>query len=127
MFERENFAQLLYMMPFLLTGELATPIGLHMSWNFMQGNVFGFAVSGTTTGTQLLDVNVTGLFYGNAYQFVLQIYGALFIIIFNAIATYIILKVISFIVPLRMDDAALKVGDDAVHGETAYAIGAEGE
>jgi Amt family ammonium transporter len=72
-------------------------------------------------------VNVTGLFYGNAYQFVLQIYGALFIIALNAIATYIILKVISFIVPLRMDDAALKVGDDAVHGETAYAIGVEGE
>jgi Amt family ammonium transporter len=72
-------------------------------------------------------VNVTGLLYGNAYQFVLQIYGALFIIALNAIATYIILKVISFIVPLRMDDAALKVGDDAVHGETAYAIGAEGE
>ena len=72
-------------------------------------------------------VNVTGLFYGNAYQFVLQIYGALFIIALNAIATYIILKVISFIVPLRMDDATLKVGDDAVHGETAYAIGAEGE
>jgi Amt family ammonium transporter len=58
---------------------------------------------------------------------VLQIYGALFIIVFNAIATYIILKVISFIVPLRMDDATLKVGDDAVHGETAYAIGVEGE
>jgi len=31
------------------------------------------------------------------------------------------------IVPLRMDEATLKVGDDAVHGETAYAIGAEGE
>ena len=28
--------------------------------------------------------------------------------------------------PLRMDEATLKVGDDAVHGETAYAIGAEG-
>ena len=72
-------------------------------------------------------VNVTGLFFGNAYQLLLQIYGAAFIIVYNAIATYIILKIISFIVPLRMDDATLKVGDDAVHGETAYAIGAEGE
>ena len=36
-------------------------------------------------------------------------------------------KVISFIVPLRMDDATPKVGDDAVHGETPYAIGAEGD
>jgi ammonium transporter, Amt family len=72
-------------------------------------------------------VNVTGWFYGNGHQFVLQIYGALFIIVYNAIATFIILKVISLIVPLRMDEAKLKVGDDAVHGETAYAIGTEGE
>ncbi len=72
-------------------------------------------------------VSVTGWLYGNPHQFLLQVYGAAFIIVFNAIATFIILKVISFITPLRMDDAILKVGDDAVHGETAYAIGTEGE
>ena len=72
-------------------------------------------------------VNVTGLLYGNAGQLLLQAEGAAFIIVYNIIATFIILKVISFIVPLRMEDAVLKVGDDAVHGETAYAIGTEGE
>jgi Amt family ammonium transporter len=72
-------------------------------------------------------VNVTGLLYGNPGQLLLQAEGAAFIIVYNAIATFIILKVISFIVPLRMDEATLKVGDDAVHGETAYAIGVEGE
>jgi Amt family ammonium transporter len=72
-------------------------------------------------------INITGLLYGNAPQLLLQVYGAAFIIVYNAIATYIILKVIGFIVPLRMDEATLKVGDDAVHGETAYAIGTEGE
>ena len=72
-------------------------------------------------------VSITGLFYGNANQLVLQFYGAAFIIVYNVIATFIILKVISFITPLRMDEATLRVGDDAVHGETAYAIGVEGE
>jgi Amt family ammonium transporter len=73
-------------------------------------------------------VSVTGILYGDSgHQLLMQLYGALFIIAFNAVMTFIILKVIGLIVPLRMDDAMLKVGDDAVHGETAYAIGTEGE
>jgi Amt family ammonium transporter len=73
-------------------------------------------------------ISVTGLLYGDSgHQLLVQVYAAAFIIVFNAIMTFIILKVIGLIVPLRMDDATLKVGDDAVHGETAYAIGTEGE
>jgi len=79
------------------------------------------------TGKEAPGVNVTGLLYGNAAQLLLQLEGAAFIIVYNVIATFIILKVISFFTPLRMDEATLKVGDDAVHGETAYAIGTEGE
>jgi ammonium transporter, Amt family len=79
------------------------------------------------TGKDAPGVSITGWAYGNFHQFVLQCYGAAFIIAYNIVATFIILKVISFFTPLRMDDAMLKVGDDAVHGETAYAIGAEGE
>jgi len=68
-------------------------------------------------------VSVTGLLYGDpGTQLMIQLGGAAFIIAYNAIATFIILKVISIFVPLRMDDAQLAVGDDAVHGETAYAI-----
>src|SRR5215472_5607270 len=71
--------------------------------------------------------SVTGWLYGNAGQLLLQAEGAAFIIVYNVVATFIILKVMSLFVPLRMDEAMLKVGDDAVHGETAYAIGSEGE
>ncbi|MEJ2750408.1 MAG: CPBP family intramembrane metalloprotease, partial [Anaerolineae bacterium] len=39
---------------FILTGELAIPIGIHIAWNFAQGYVFGFPVSGSDAHLSLL-------------------------------------------------------------------------
>jgi Amt family ammonium transporter len=67
-------------------------------------------------------VSVTGVMYGSAgwQQLIHQAGAAGFIIVFNAVMTFVILRVIGLFVKLRMDDATLAVGDDAVHGETAY-------
>lgn len=68
-----------------------------------------------------------GLLYGNPYQVVKQLIGAAFIIVLNVVMTFIILKVIGFFVPLRMSDEELLIGDDAIHGEEAYAFYGDGE
>jgi membrane protease YdiL (CAAX protease family) len=43
-----GLASILLGLAYLKTRSLALPIGIHLGWNWMQGNVLGFGVSGTT-------------------------------------------------------------------------------
>jgi Amt family ammonium transporter len=78
-------------------------------------------------GTKNDGFAATGAFYGNFHQVILQLYGAGFIIVYNVIGTFILLKLIGLVVKLRFDDETLLIGDDAVHGEEAYAIFHDGQ
>ncbi|MGF1505827.1 MAG: lysostaphin resistance A-like protein, partial [Anaerolineae bacterium] len=53
----------------LLTGKLAIPIGLHITWNFFQGAVFGFPVSGLSPVATVVAVEQGGpaLLTGGAF------------------------------------------------------------
>jgi membrane protease YdiL (CAAX protease family) len=50
---------LLFGVPWALTGRLGLPIGLHFSWNFAQGTLFGYPVSGQSLDAHPLIRTVT--------------------------------------------------------------------
>lgn len=50
---------ILFALLFIKTGKLWVPIGYHITWNFVQGNIFGVAVSGTQTNS-LMSTTFTG-------------------------------------------------------------------
>jgi membrane protease YdiL (CAAX protease family) len=62
-------AGVLYATAYVLTGELAIPIGYHIAWNFFEGAVFGFPVSGYSLNASLVAIQVegSGLWTGGAF------------------------------------------------------------
>lgn len=82
-----------------------------------------------------VDSNYVGLFYGlhmgeikkGLRQIGIQLLGIVFVLVFNVVVTSLICLVIQLIVPLRMSDEDMEIGDEAAHGEEAYAIWGQGE
>jgi membrane protease YdiL (CAAX protease family) len=62
-------AGILYATAYLLTGELAVPIGFHIMWDFFGGSVFGFPVSGFDPGRTFITIRQGGpdLWTGGAF------------------------------------------------------------
>jgi ammonium transporter, Amt family len=94
-------------------------------------DVFGVHGVGGATGTLLTGVfavaaisatsdsaGFSGLLEGNARQVLVQLYGIIAVLIWSGVVSYILLKVIGFLVPLRVDQQNEIEGLDLTqHGE----------
>ncbi|GMK49127.1 CAAX amino protease [Paenibacillus glycanilyticus] len=76
-----------------LTGGLWWPIGLHMSWNFFQGYVYGFQVSGTEPVPAVLQVTDNGPIQLSGGEFGAEgSYMASLVLILGIIAIYFLYR-----------------------------------
>jgi Amt family ammonium transporter len=74
------------------------------------------AISATADGP-----GTSGLLEGNPGQFLVQLYGVVVTLVWCAVATFVILKVISFFLPLRVRDEDERIGLDITqHGESIH-------
>ena len=86
------------------------------------GGIFGGIVTGLFTTPELaLDPDNIGLIYGNPRLFLVTIAAIVFTIVWSSGMTFVLIKGISFFMPLRVSDREEVVGlDNTEHGETAY-------
>lgn len=82
------FAGVMLAVPFIITGRLALPIGLHFSWNFFQGGIFGFRVSGMEIKGSLIQIQQGGAAWWTGGEFgpeagVIGVSGILLILAFS--------------------------------------------
>jgi len=86
------------------------------------GGLWGALATGLFATTTTNQAGANGLFYGNAYQLLIQLAGAAGAIVFSMAVTYGVAKLLDKSFGLRVSEQAEEVGlDISEHGERAYA------
>lgn len=89
-----SIAGLVFAYPYIITKSIAIPVGMHLSWNYFQGAVFGLPVSGAHFDQVMMGVEVTGpeVFTGGNFGPEAGVAGLLgFIVLLGLNEFYIIL------------------------------------
>jgi Amt family ammonium transporter len=64
--------------------------------------------------------NVSGAIHGNWTLLKWQFFAGLWVIVFSAVGTFILLKLVGLFIPLRMSEENMEIGDIAEHGHEVY-------
>ncbi|CAN6721129.1 unnamed protein product [Malus baccata var. baccata] len=99
----------------ILTGLFAHPrlsFLFYTKYGQYVGLFYGFHMGEVSTGFRQVGIQLLGIFY---------------VVTLNVVVTSIICLVIQSIMPLRMSTEDMEIGDEAAHGEEAYAIWGQGE
>ncbi|KAL8100736.1 ammonium transporter 2 member 5-like [Apium graveolens] len=105
----------------ILTGFFADPRLNRMFYNIEPSSELWKKYIGLAYGLQ------NGRKTAGFRQMGIQLLGIVFVVCLNLVTTSIICLLIRLIVPLRLSDEELEHGDDAIHGEEAYALWGDGE
>ena len=63
---------------------------------------------------------VSGVIHGSWKLLRWQAETAAWVIVFSGVMTFILLKLVSIVIPLRLTDEELEIGDHAIHGNEVY-------
>jgi len=85
------------------------------------GGIWGALATGLFANQAINPAGFNGLFYGNPGQLWIQFVSVVATCLFSFIVSYVLLKIVNVIVPLRVSDEEEEAGlDVALHSESAY-------
>ena len=79
-----------------------------------------FYKTGGPHGGLIASGGVAGVIHGNWTLLKWQFFAAVFVIVWTAVITFVILKLVGLFIPLRMSEKDMEIGDVAVHGHEVY-------
>ena len=84
---------------YIITGQLALAIGIHISWNFFMGYVYGFPISGKITDYSIFLIDQKGPFFLVTYFFIhnLEVMRLNYVLIYVRFAAIIRLLILGII------------------------------
>ena len=87
------------------------------------GGIWGTLATGLFAEKAVNDAGANGLFFGNAHQFLIQCLLVVVTIIYAAVMTWVIFKLVDAVIGMRVDKKAEIVGLDLTqHRESAYTL-----